>query len=398
MEQLQAQHVRLLSHLDTRYKRSLMNDINWDARLIGIRGARGVGKTTMLLQHIKETYGTDPSIALYASLDHLYFTRHSLIDLAEDFHKQGGECLCLDEVHKYEGWSREIKNIYDGFPDLKIVFTGSSLLNILNAEADLSRRCVSYDMQGLSFREYLLFKEDITLPVVSLEELLQHPLEASERVLKACKPLKYFDRYLQEGYYPFFLDKNIDYLTQVQKVVSLILEIELPQLSNVDVANVRKLRSLLSVVSSGVPFAVDISKMAQTAELNRNTIVTYLAHLHRAKLLNLLYSDALNLKRMQKPDKIYMENCSLLHSLSLTNVETGTERVTFFVNQLAYHHEVEYARHGDFVIDRKYTIEVGGKSKDGKQIAEVPNAYIAADNMEYALGNKIPLWLFGFLY
>ena len=165
-----------------------------------------------------------------------------------------------------------------------------------------------------------------------------------------------------------------------------------------DIANVRKLRSLLSVVSSGVPFAVDISKMAQTSELNRNTIVTYLAHLHRAKLLNLLYSDALNLKRMQKPDKIYMENCSLLHALSLTNVETGTERETFFVNQLAYHHEVEYAQHGDFIIDRKYTIEVGGRSKDGKQIAEIPNAFIAADNMEYALGNKIPLWLFGFLY
>ena len=301
-------------------------------------------------------------------------------------------------MHKYDGWSREIKNIYDGFPDLQIIFTGSSLLNILNAEADLSRRCVSYDMQGLSFREYLLFKEDISLPVLSLEELLQHPLSASENVLKACKPLKYFDHYLQEGYYPFFLEKNMDYLTQVQKVVSLILEIELPQLGNVDIANVRKLRSLLSVVSSGVPFAVDISKMAQTAELNRNTIVAYLAHLNRAKLLNLLYSDAQNLKRMQKPDKIYMENCNLLHALSLTQVETGSERETFFVNQLAYHHQIEYAKQGDFLIDRTYTIEVGGQSKDGKQIADVPNAFIAADGIEYALGNKIPLWLFGFLY
>ena len=398
MEQLQAQHLRLLSHIDSRYKRSLMNEINWDARLIAIRGARGVGKTTMLLQHIKETYGTDPTIALYASLDHLYFSRHSLIDLAEEFHKKGGKCLCFDEVHKYEGWSREIKNIYDGFPDLQIIFTGSSLLNILNAEADLSRRCVSYDMQGLSFREYLLFREDISLPVLSLEELIQQPLIASENVLKVCKPLKYFDRYLQEGYYPFFLEKNMDYLTQVQKVVSLILEIELPQLGNVDIANVRKLRSLLSVVSSGVPFAVDISKMSQTAELNRNTIVAYLAHLNRAKLLNLLYSDAQNLKRMQKPDKIYMENCNLLHALSLTQVEIGTERETFFVNQLAYQHQVEYAKQGDFLIDRTYTIEVGGQSKDGKQIADIPNAFIAADGIEYALGNKIPLWLFGFLY
>ena len=398
MEQLQAQHMRLLAHVEMEHQRSLMHRINWSSRLIGIRGARGVGKTTMLLQHIKQTYGTDPTVALYASLDHLYFARHSLLELAEEFHKKGGKALYLDEVHKYEGWSREIKNIYDGFPDLQIIFTGSSLLNILNAEADLSRRCVSYDMQGLSFREYLLFKQSIVLPAISLGELLAHPLDAAQCVLAVCKPLQHFDLYLKEGYYPFFLEQNIDYITQVQKVVSLILEIELPQLGNVDIANVRKLRSLLSVISTGVPFAVDISKMAQIAELNRNTIVSYLAHLSRAKLINLLYSDLQNIKRMQKPDKIYMENCNLLHALSLTHVETGTERETFFVNQLSYRHQLEYARHGDFLIDGEYTIEVGGQSKDGKQIADVPNAFIAADNIEYTLGNKIPLWLFGFLY
>ncbi|MBP5371656.1 MAG: ATP-binding protein [Bacteroidales bacterium] len=398
MEQLQSQHLRLLSNLDMRFHRSLMQDINWESRLIGIRGARGVGKTTMLLQHIKSAYGDNPQIALYASMDHLYFSNHSLLELAENFYSHGGKCLCLDEVHKYDGWSREIKNIYDGFPDLKIVFTGSSLLNILNAEADLSRRCVSYDMQGLSFREYLQFAENFELPVFTLEQIFLNPSEAVETVLKVCKPLKYFSHYLQNGYYPFFLEKNIDYLTQVQKVVNLILEIELPLLRNVEISNVRKLRSLLSVVSSGVPFAVDISKMAQTAELNRNTIVNYLTHLNRAKLLNLLYSDTTTIKRMQKPDKIYMENCNLLHALSLTQVEVGTERETFFVNQLAYQHQVEYAKQGDFLIDRKYTVEVGGQSKDGKQIAGVSNAYIAADNMEYALGNKIPLWLFGFLY
>lgn len=398
MEQLQSQHLRLLSNLDMRFHRSLMQDINWESRLIGIRGARGVGKTTMLLQHIKSAYGDNPQIALYASMDHLYFSNHSLLELAENFYSHGGKCLCLDEVHKYEGWSREIKNIYDGFPDLKIVFTGSSLLNILNAEADLSRRCVSYDMQGLSFREYLQFAENFELPIFTLEQIFQNPSEAVETVLKVSKPLKYFSHYLQNGYYPFFLEKNIDYLTQVQKVVNLILEIELPLLRNVEISNVRKLRSLLSVVSSGVPFAVDISKMAQTTELNRNTIVNYLTHLNRAKLLNLLYSDTTTIKRMQKPDKIYMENCNLLHALSLTQVEVGTERETFFVNQLAYQHQVEYAKQGDFLIDRKYTVEVGGQSKDGKQIAGVSNAYIAADNMEYALGNKIPLWLFGFLY
>ncbi|MBO4774367.1 MAG: ATP-binding protein [Bacteroidales bacterium] len=398
MEQLKTQHLRLISNLSVKHKRSLIDVINWNAPLIGIRGARGVGKTTMLLQHIKENYGSNPNIALYASMDHLYFTRHSLLEMAEEFYKHGGRCLYLDEVHKYEGWSREIKNIYDSLPELKVVFTGSSLLNILNAEADLSRRCASYEMQGLSFREYLLFRHNIKLPVFSLEDILVHPLEASEEVMRECFPLQHFPQYLQQGYYPFFLQKNMDYLIQVQKVVNMILEIELPQLGNVDVANVRKLRSLLSVLSSGVPFAVDISKMSQASELNRNTIILYLAHLHRARLVNLLYSDTRNLKRMQKPDKIYMENTNLLHALSLSQVEAGTARETFFVNQLMQQHEVEYGRGADFVIDRKYTIEVGGQSKDGKQIAGVPDAFIAADGMEYALGNKIPLWLFGFLY
>lgn len=398
MEQLQALHQRLLAHVDLRFRRSLLDRINWNAHLIGIRGARGVGKTTMLLQHIKETYGSNPTIALYASLDHLYFTRHSLLELADEFYKQGGQCLCLDEVHKYAGWSREIKNIYDGYPELKMVFTGSSLLNILNPEADLSRRCVSYDMQGLSFREYLLFKEGLAFSQLALDDVLQHPLDCSVEILEKCRPLQYFPNYLKEGYYPFFMQHDMDYLTQVQKVVSLILEIELPQLRQVDVGNVRKLRSLLSVVSSGVPFAVDISKMAQMAELNRNTILNYLAYLHRARLVNLLYSDQMNMKRMHKPDKIYLENTNLLHALSLTQVEVGMQRETFFVNQLTYKHQVEYGKQADFLIDRDLTVEVGGQSKDGKQIAGKTNAFIAADGIDYALGNKIPLWLFGFLY
>jgi len=398
MEQIKNQHVRLLSNLKSKHQRSLMEAINWGARLIGIRGARGVGKTTMLLQHIKTTYGNNPNTALYVSMDHVYFAHHSLLGFAEEFYRQGGMCLCLDEVHKYDGWSREVKNIYDSLPNLKVVFTGSSLLNILNAEADLSRRCVSYEMPGLSFREYLLFAHGLRLPALTLDDVLHHSLEASQQVAGACRPLEHFPAYLQHGYYPFFLEKNIDYLTQVQKVVNMILEIELPQLRKVEVANVRKVRSLLSVVSSGVPFAVDISKMAQTSELNRNTILLYLSHLDRARLVNLLYSDTLNIKRMQKPDKIYMENTNLLHALTLTQVEAGTERETFFVNQLANGHTVEYGRRADFTVDGRYTIEVGGPSKDGKQVAHAPEGFIAAAGMEYAFGNKIPLWLFGFLY
>ena len=398
MEQLQAQHLRILSHLDLKYSRNLFYEVNWNARLIGIRGARGVGKTTMLHQHIKSEYGNNPQVALYASLDHLYFSRHSLVDLAEKFSLEGGKCLCLDEVHKYKGWSRELKNIYDGFPNLKIIFTGSSLLNILNSEADLSRRCVTYDMQGLSFREFLLFSENIKLPVIPLEKILKKPLESAESVLKYCNPLNHFKEYLKSGYYPFFLETNIDYLTQLQKVVNLILEIELPQLGNVEIYNMRKVRSLLSVLSNGVPFSVDIAKIAKSAEINRNTVISYLSHLSRAKVLNLLYNDLLNLKRMQKPDKIYMENSNLLYALSISNVDLGMVREAFFVNQLSYKHNIEYTNRGDFLIDRKYTIEVGGKNKDGKQIAKVENAFIASDDIDYGAGNKIPLWLFGFLY
>ncbi len=398
MEQLKSQQLRLLSHLNVPHKRSLLTSINWESRLIAIRGARGVGKTTLLLQHIKSLYENNPNVALYASLDHLYFTKHNLLELAESFYNQGGVSLFLDEVHKYPGWSREIKNIYDSIPELKIVFTGSSLLNILNAEADLSRRCVTYDLQGLSFREYLLLKEDLSLPIISLEDILKKPDKCSLQIVDKCKPLKYFNNYLQEGYYPFFLEQNIDYLTQIQKVVSLILEIELPLLGNVDIVNVRKLKSLLAVLSSGVPFSVDITKMAQTAQLSRNTVLTYLTHLNRAGLINLLYSDNQNLKRLQKPDKIYLENTNLLHALSLSNVEKGMERETFFVNQLSCKHKVEYAPKGDFLINGKYTFEIGGKSKEGKQISGVPNSFIAADDIEYSCGNKIPLWLFGFTY
>ena len=398
MENLFNQHIRLLSQIDLRYQRSLLTAIDWQSKLIGIRGARGVGKTTMLLQHIKQVYGSEPTQALYASMDHIYFAKHSLWELAEQFYQRGGKCLCLDEVHKYAGWSCEIKNIYDGFPDLQVIFTGSSLLNILNAEADLSRRCVSYDMQGLSLREYLQFKHGISLPRVQLDDILTQPLAICEQVLAVCHPLQYFHQYLQEGYYPFFMQPHIDYLTQLQKVVNMILEIELPQLQKVDIANVRKLQSLLAIVSSGVPFVVDISKMAQASALNRNTIIAYLAHLEKAKLLHILYSDRHSLKRMQKPDKIYMENSNLLYALSLDDVSLGTARETFFCNQLAYQHEVEYAQKGDFVVDNKYTFEVGGKSKDGSQIAGMENAFIAADDVEYAFGNKLPLWLFGLLY
>ena len=370
MDTLIRRYKRLLTATSTTYIRSLMDTINWDNRLIAIRGARGVGKTTLMLQYLKLHYANDSQSALYTSLDSLYFTQHTLSELAEQFYLKGGKCLFLDEVHKYPSWSKEIKNIYDEFPELKIVFTGSSLLQLLNAEADLSRRCISYNMQGLSYREYLKLFHQIHIRPYTLEEILESSDGICNEVNSQCRPLAH-----------------------------LILEIELPQQCGVDISNVRKLKSLLGILSSEVPFMVDITKLSALAELSRTTILAYLQYLDRAKLIHLLYSDNDSIKKLQKPDKIYMENTNLLYALTFKDVNKGTLREVFMVNQLSYQHRVEYCtRSADYTIDSKYTIEVGGKSKDGKQIAGSKQAFIAADDIEYSAGNKIPLWAFGFLY
>ncbi len=399
MDSLVSRYKRLLVTTSTKYVRSLMNDIHWDARLIAIRGARGVGKTTLMLQYLKMNFADDTKSALYASMDSAYFSRHSLLELAEQFYLRGGKSLFLDEVHKYPNWSRELKNIYDDYPDLHIVFSGSSLLHILNAEADLSRRCISYDMQGLSFREFLCLRHDIVINPRPLEEILSAPDSICMEVNSKCRPLAYFDDYLKCGYYPFFLEGHEDYHTKVENVVNLILEIELPQLCGVDVGNIRKLKSLLTILATEVPLLVDMTKLSTMAEMSRTTLLAYLQYLDRAKLIRLLYSDLSTLKKLQKPDKVYMENANMLYALSLGEVNKGTLREVFITNQLAHRHRLEYSsRSADYTVDGKFTIEVGGKSKDGKQIALTDNAFIAADDIEYATGNKIPLWVFGFLY
>lgn len=399
MEALIIRYKRLLAATRTTYVRSLMSTINWNSRLISIRGARGVGKTTLMLQYLKLNHGDDTKTALYASLDSVYFTQHTLIELAEQFYLKGGKQLFLDEVHKYPTWSQELKNIYDEFPDLKVVFTSSSLLRILNAEADLSRRCISYNMQGLSYREFLKLSHNIDIRPYSLEEVLYNSDKICYEVNNLCRPLAYFDEYLQHGYYPFYMEGNEDYYTRIENVTNMILEIELPQQCGVDVGNVRKLKALLGILSSEVPFMVDITKLSAMAELSRTTVLTYLQYLERAKLIHLLYADNDSIKKLQKPDKIYMENTNLLYALTLKDVNKGTLREVFTVNQLSYNHRIEYCTHSaDYMIDGKYTLEVGGKSKDGKQIASTDNAFIASDGIEYSVGNKIPLWLFGLLY
>lgn len=388
---------RLISVTKTDFVRDIANRINWDCHLISIRGARGVGKTTLMLQYLK-LHDIDYKSKLYVSLDSNYFTRHSLLDFVEKFYQQGGKHLFLDEVHKYPGWSNEIKEIYDSYPDLKLVISDSSLIDILNADADLSRRCIPYEMQGLSYREYLAMAYKIDLPIITLEELLTSPESLCDNINYQCRPLAYFEEYLKQGYYPFIIEGEQEYPIRIENVINFILEVELPQLCNVDISNIRKIRSLLTILASKVPLQVDMTKISAAAGIARTTLLSYLQILHRARLLNLLYSGDESVKKMQKPDKIYLENPNMIDVLSLTGGNIGTIREVFVVNQLSYQHKVEYTKAGDILVDKKYTIEIGGKSKDGKQIANIHDSYIAADNIEYPSGNKIPLWAFGFIY
>lgn len=377
-----------------------MDEIDWNERLLMIKGQKGVGKTTLLTQRILKMFGpTNTTEVLYVSLDNIYFGTHGLLDFIEQFHTQGGKYLFLDEVHKYKGWSIEVKNAYDEFTDMHFVLSGSSLINLSNGEADLSRRCISYTMLGLSFREYLQMFHQKTFHKRTLQEILQDGNSICAEVNAQVRPLPLFSEYLRYGYYPFLKEGQSNYYVRIENIVNTILEVELPQLRKLEIGNIRKMKSLLGILSSNVPYALDTVKLSKTAELSRVTLLQYLQNLGEARIIQLLYSDVTNVKRLQKPDKIFMENPNMLHALATTRVNEGTEREVFFINQLSARHVVEYSKtSADFSIDHQYTIEVGGQSKDGKQIAGVANSYIASADEEFVLGTKIPLWLFGFLY
>lgn len=388
-----------MSITSTDIVRDIINRIHWQHNLIGIRGSRGVGKTTLMKQYIKLNYPSGSREVLYCSMDSIYFSNHSLLDLIEKFYQHGGKHLFLDEVHKYATWSKELKEANDLYPDLRIVFSGSSLLNILNADADLSRRCLPYTMPGLSFREFLKFYKGIDFPVYSLEGILEQPGIICSEVNSKCRPLQMFDEYLHEGYYPFFTGNREDYYINLENVVNFILEQEMPLLCGIDPAYVRKLKALLGILAVSVPYEVDITRLATVIGITRNSVVSYLQSLDRAELLKLIYSDLLSIKKMQKPDKIYIQNTNMLFAIADSPVKIGTVRETFVVNQLSVKHQVEYGKtHGDFSVDGKYTFEVGGADKTFQQIAGLPNSYILADDIEFASGKKLPIWLVGFLY
>ena len=399
MESLFKKHDRLVAVTSTEIIRQWANSINWDARLMAIRGPKGVGKTTMILQYIKLNYKLLDRQVLYVSCEDKYFSNHSLLSLAEQFYLNGGRHLFLDEVHKYDDWSNEIKEIYDFYPTMRVVLSGSSLLSMTEGDADLARRCINHDIQGLSFREFLHFYKGIKMPVYPLEHVLENPAPLIEEMNKHGRPIALLKEYLKYGYYPYYLNNETDYHIAIQQVVNKIIDIELPRICGVDLNNTRKIKSLLTILCASVPFQVDITKLATQSGLKRDTIINYLSYLDKAKLIRLLYSDLKNIKRMQKPDKIYIDNTNLLNAWATAPIQIGTIRETFVANQLSVNHVVEFRKtNGDFLVDSKYTFEVGGDDKDFQQIANVADSFILADDMETAIGKKLPIWVVGFDY
>ncbi|MCO6462353.1 MAG: AAA family ATPase [Saprospiraceae bacterium] len=398
MDVLVDKYLQKINLTPTEFVRSIMNQIQWNARLIGIKGARGTGKTTLLLQYIKLNLSDRLEQTLYVSLDSLWFNEHSLPELVDQFIKRGGKYLFLDEVHRYKDWSQLLKNFYDDYPELKIVFTGSSLLEILNERADLSRRAIVYHMQGLSFREYLSLETGEEFEILHLHDILHHQLDYTRKILQQVRPFKYFSGYLQNGYYPFYREEITLYQRRLTEIVNMILEVELPLLRSVDIAYVEKIKLLMSIIAESAPFVPNTSKISERIGINRLTLLSYLKYLDECGLTRNLFKNSQGLTKLQKPDKIYLENTNIAYLFSGGKTNVGYERETFFANQLAYQHTVTYSNAADFMIDNQYTFEIGGKNKSQSQVMGIKDSFIVKDGIEYGQGNVIPLWLFGFLY
>ncbi len=388
MNQLQDRFNKLLLETDTRFHRYMYERINWNGRMIGLTGPRGVGKTTLILQYIKENLPVD--ISLYVTAEDFYFADHRLLELADEFVKHGGKYLFIDEIHRYKDWSRELKLMYDYHPELQVVFTGSSVLDINKGVADLSRRAVMYHMQGLSFREYLLFFHDIEFPVYTLDDVLQRKVEIPPHF----RPLQFFPDYLRQGYYPFS-PENQD--IHIQQIVNLALESDILQYAGMNVSTGRKLKQLLAIIAKSVPFKPNVSSIASALGVSRNSVADYCLYIEEAGLIAQLRDDTGGIRGLGKVDKIYLDNTNLIYSLGGDKAEIGNIRETFFFNQMRVNHDVVTSSVSDFMIDG-YTFEVSGRKKGKKQIEGVVDAFIIKDDIEFASGNILPLWHFGFSY
>ena len=394
----------LLNRVNTDFQRSMIARVDWSMPLIEIRGSRGVGKTTLMLQRAKQLQKAGEKV-IYVTLDSPQFYKLTLYEFADSFSKMGGTYLFVDEVHRYPAkhkdsdWSLELKNIYDAFSDLKIVYSGSSILHLFKGKGDLSRRKASYTLNGLSFREYLQLYAKINLDILSLEDILNNHGDIAAKILQEIKPLPYFKKYLRTGYYPFFKGNEAVYFKQLQEIVNTIIDADIPYLVSVSHNAREQLKRLLGAISSTVPYVPNLGNLADSVFISdQRTLLKYLLLLDEAQIISLVRSDSKGNKLLQKPEKILMGDSNLIYALGLNRDDIGTVRESYFYDQLSVVGDISYSSAADFLVDNKYVFEVGGKSKGKKQIKNQEHAYLAADDIEIGFANKIPLWLFGMLY
>ena len=397
MTPLAAAFDRRLEETDTAYHRPLYSEIDWDDRLVCIKGAKGTGKTTMMLQFLKE-HPAECAKSFYVSLDSLWFANHSPLDVVEWLHNNGFERLFLDEVHYFKPWQTLVKNIYDDYPKMKVVYSGSSLMKLNAGGGDISRRQRTFELKGLSFREFLEFEGVGRFEKLSLEEIIKNHRAVAREIVSKTKVLKYFGKYIEGGYYPFYKAARGGYHERISQIVAQILERDWPETEDITLATVMKAKKMLMILAESCPQVPKMNELYAQLETDRNQGLKMLYALERAGILSLLSSKSANLGNLSRPDKIYCDNTNIMHALTV-GTNSGTVRETFFLNQLrCAGHKVAYPPKGDFLVDGQHLFEVGGRGKGFTQIKDVPDSYVVNDGVETGIGNKIPLWLFGFLY
>lgn len=394
-EKLLSNQLDILNQVEGKKRRAILDKIEWQDRLIIFEGARGVGKTTIMLQRLNEIMDAGTKV-LYFSMDDIIVSNLTLIDLVKYHLDNGGTHVLVDEIHKYKNWSQELKNIYDKFSNLSLVATGSSILEINEGQADLSRRAVKYHIAGFSLREFINIEANQNFPAYNLEEILEDHEQISRKINKAINPLSFFNEYNQFGYYPFYLEGKNSYLRKLNSVINYMIEVDLVQIYKIDVSKLPKIKKLLYFMATTSPYTPNISNLSAALELDRFTVSQYLSYLDKAELTKSIWSATKTVGQLSKPDKIYLHNANLFF-LSASKPDMGTIRECFFVNHIFHQHSILIPIRGDFLVDEKYTFEVGGKSKGLKQISTMANSFVVSDNINYGIGNKIPLWLFGFL-
>jgi predicted AAA+ superfamily ATPase len=393
IDELRIKYNNILKIYNQTYKRYFFKKVDFDNKLIGILGSRGIGKTTFMLQYLNEF---DFDKTLYFSANSIINSDVTLYEIAQSFSNYGGEILAIDEIHKYKDFEIELKEIYD-FLDLKVLFSGSSAISLEHSKADLSRRAVLYRFKGLSFREFLELKLDKTFKKLSLDEVLSNHINIANKISKEIKPLMYFKEYLQNGYYPYYFEAPKSYSLKVEEAINAVIENDLVYIFNIDIHNIYKLKQLVKLLCINKPYELNLSNLTRDIQIGRETLYKYIHYLTLGNVLKRV--DILTKKQnlFSKPAKLYLDNPNLTY-IFCNDGEKGTIREQFFINALEVEHQINYSKIGDFLVDEAYTFEIGGAKKGFNQIKDVENSFVVADDIEVGYGDKIPLWLFGFLY